>query len=586
MGLFNINRSIRSVRHSMVIHYNEIYKADEDKRLVEKTGYFGDIVGVYETGLSSEVDVLIEERSPGWEAMLFAKILEDDAAHIGTMFRIEKNNPYVRKVLHDTIDKKVNPYDFVSKCLNKIVDILRTYEENKHIIFLQLQESFSKEKYSEIIALAHQYSWAYRELLGIYESLILLTSASTALEELECAVYMLLAAYENDCSTIYSKMCELVVHSQSFDKFKLCADITFPQFPYVEVRQKVLQKLYNNKNSSFSLPNYYDLKLGEMILKANIAKISTVKIHERTPQLTIKAMYEIVGPTLKKIEDMCQICANDYQKAIATGDFMTLYRTEKKILTLFDCAVECTDDFSRIAVSYQELEKFGFNALAVQTSNTRKIIAEEYQWRVRDAIEQTQKRILHALRVTYRNVPERRNELLEQFRKNLNFCWKTFDEETKRMASNAYKIVTDEVENKQKSDRLPLVTVKAEKKINRSICVADTMTGEEFESWCGWILKQVGFVNVRFTPSTGDQGVDILAQKDSIKYAIQCKCYSSTLNNTPIQEVVAGKTFYGCHVGTVMTNSYFTKGAKSLADATGILLWDRDYIQKLLQSIK
>lgn len=46
----------------------------------------------------------------------------------------------------------------------------------------------------------------------------------------------------------------------------------------------------------------------------------------------------------------------------------------------------------------------------------------------------------------------------------------------------------------------------------------------------------------------------------------------------------AGKAYYKCHVGVVMTNSTFTLGAKQLADATGILLWDRDYVCSLINN--
>ena len=66
-----------------------------------------------------------------------------------------------------------------------------------------------------------------------------------------------------------------------------------------------------------------------------------------------------------------------------------------------------------------------------------------------------------------------------------------------------------------------------------------------------------------------------MSVKDGIKYAIQCKNYASALSNTPVQEVSAGKQFYGCHVGVVMTNSTFTPGAIQLAAATNVLLWDR-----------
>ena len=68
-----------------------------------------------------------------------------------------------------------------------------------------------------------------------------------------------------------------------------------------------------------------------------------------------------------------------------------------------------------------------------------------------------------------------------------------------------------------------------------------------------------------------------------VRYAIQCKNYTSRLGNTPIQEVHAGKSFYNCHVGVVMTNSHFTSSAIALAEKTGTLLWDRDKVEKMMK---
>lgn len=112
----------------------------------------------------------------------------------------------------------------------------------------------------------------------------------------------------------------------------------------------------------------------------------------------------------------------------------------------------------------------------------------------------------------------------------------------------------------------------------------DLMDGHDFEYWCADLLRKIGFTNVEVTPGSNDQGVDILAHKDGVKYAIQCKRYSHDLGNTPVQEVHAGKSMYNCHVGVVMTNQHFTKGAKDLAQATGVLLWDREWIQQHLES--
>lgn len=110
----------------------------------------------------------------------------------------------------------------------------------------------------------------------------------------------------------------------------------------------------------------------------------------------------------------------------------------------------------------------------------------------------------------------------------------------------------------------------------------DHMDGHKFEYFCADLLKNNGFVNVSVTPGSGDMGVDILAEKEGVKYAVQCKNYESSLGNKPIQEITAGKNYYKCHVGVVMTNSHFTPGAIELANANGILLWDRSVVQKMM----
>lgn len=122
-------------------------------------------------------------------------------------------------------------------------------------------------------------------------------------------------------------------------------------------------------------------------------------------------------------------------------------------------------------------------------------------------------------------------------------------------------------------------------RIEYELEVADRMDGHSFEYWCANLLRKNWFLDVQVTRGSGDHGVDIVAIKDGIKYAIQCKCYSSPLGNTPVQEVNTGKLMYDCHVGVVMTNSSFTSGAIELADKAGVLLWDRRKLEEMLAKI-
>lgn len=111
----------------------------------------------------------------------------------------------------------------------------------------------------------------------------------------------------------------------------------------------------------------------------------------------------------------------------------------------------------------------------------------------------------------------------------------------------------------------------------------DNLNSLEFEEYIVHLLKINNYIKVKKIKPIDDYGIDILAEKDEIKYAIQCKNYNSTVGNTSIQKVYNGKIYYKCHVGIVVTNNYFTPNAKELAVDNGIILWDRD---KLIEMIK
>jgi len=130
--------------------------------------------------------------------------------------------------------------------------------------------------------------------------------------------------------------------------------------------------------------------------------------------------------------------------------------------------------------------------------------------------------------------------------------------------------------------RLRDIEYVASKLINKLSVDFDSLGGEEFEKFCAELIKRNGFSKVEARGAAGDNGVDILAEKDGVTYAIQCKRYASNIGNGAVQEIYAGKEFFKRHVGVVMTNQYFTPSAKETAERTGVILWDRDYITRLL----
>jgi restriction endonuclease Mrr len=116
---------------------------------------------------------------------------------------------------------------------------------------------------------------------------------------------------------------------------------------------------------------------------------------------------------------------------------------------------------------------------------------------------------------------------------------------------------------------------------NRSINRSDfaSLSGIEFETCIARILRDNGF-DITATPTTGDQGADLIASKDGRKIIIQTKRYSGTVGNRAVQEVVGAVKFYGGTEGWVITNSTFTPSARALAQKNSIRLIDGNDLRR------
>lgn len=121
------------------------------------------------------------------------------------------------------------------------------------------------------------------------------------------------------------------------------------------------------------------------------------------------------------------------------------------------------------------------------------------------------------------------------------------------------------------------------KSTDKSITISDTdgMTGIEFEMLISKIYSNMGYRSL-LTKTTGDQGADLLLEKYGESTVVQAKCYSSTVGNKAVQEVVASKKYYQANSALVVTNSYFSKSAKELADSNKVKLIDRIGLEKIL----
>lgn len=126
-----------------------------------------------------------------------------------------------------------------------------------------------------------------------------------------------------------------------------------------------------------------------------------------------------------------------------------------------------------------------------------------------------------------------------------------------------------------------------DKELKKGLLIADidSMTGIEFEQYLEELLTNQGYI-VNTTQTSGDLGVDLIASRDGDKIAIQAKRYSTNVSRRAISDAVAGMYHYNCNKAMVITNSYFSPGAKELAVSTGCVLIDREILAKWINEFQ
>ncbi|MFC3692235.1 MULTISPECIES: restriction endonuclease [Methylopilaceae] len=113
--------------------------------------------------------------------------------------------------------------------------------------------------------------------------------------------------------------------------------------------------------------------------------------------------------------------------------------------------------------------------------------------------------------------------------------------------------------------------VKRAEEIAANSAIPDFMTPTGFEQWCQRRLQKQGWIAIT-TQATGDQGADVLAEKDGFRAVVQCKYYTSSVGNKSVQEVFAAKQHYRYDAAAVVTNAGYTASARTLARSTGVVL--------------
>lgn len=110
--------------------------------------------------------------------------------------------------------------------------------------------------------------------------------------------------------------------------------------------------------------------------------------------------------------------------------------------------------------------------------------------------------------------------------------------------------------------------------------ITQDLDGEEYERIVGHLFTELGW-KISFTPRTGDQGVDLVAERGRRRVAVQCKRYIGSVGNAAVQEVHSGGAFYECNECIVVSSGNFTRAALQLAQSLGVKCLHHEQVQEL-----
>ena len=95
--------------------------------------------------------------------------------------------------------------------------------------------------------------------------------------------------------------------------------------------------------------------------------------------------------------------------------------------------------------------------------------------------------------------------------------------------------------------------------------------GHDFERWVAAQLAKAGWT-ASVTQASGDDGVDVIAKREGLTVAVQCKRYAGSVGNKAVQEVYSGMRHLQLDKAVVISTGKYTKAAQNLASSTGVLL--------------
>jgi len=121
------------------------------------------------------------------------------------------------------------------------------------------------------------------------------------------------------------------------------------------------------------------------------------------------------------------------------------------------------------------------------------------------------------------------------------------------------------------------------KHLDQKVSQLYEMSPREFEEYVAELFRLLGYERVTLTPTSNDQGIDILAEHRGTAIAIQCKKYKGKVGSPAMQTFLGAMRNAGVQKGLFVTTGVFSLEAERMANEHPIELIDGLALGKLIQ---
>ncbi|WP_260563313.1 restriction endonuclease [Bacillus safensis] len=112
----------------------------------------------------------------------------------------------------------------------------------------------------------------------------------------------------------------------------------------------------------------------------------------------------------------------------------------------------------------------------------------------------------------------------------------------------------------------------------------DYMNDFQFEQYLAYMFSANDY-KVQVTPERKGFRADFIIKKSGAKIVVQAKRQKAKVGIKAIQEIVTAKNHYKAEESWVITNNFYTKGARELAESNDVKLLDRYKLIELMTAL-